>query len=620
MADIAQSLVDACGELGRDAALALDGVPEPGWLNIVVAPHEFFTLHAGDSRHLAAALPHFVTISTEQPGTPWFETSLRFARRAVARYDINRHGADAATARGVATRWLQLGATRSMIAPVAPTGRDVDVLFLGGDTQRRREVLAALAPTLQRFRCELRMFPIDRPVDETTPGLVFAADKYALLARSRVLLNVHRDERRPAYFEWARMVEAMANGCVVVTEPADGYAPLVAERDFLTGEGSDGLAAALTAVLDDQAVASPVGAAGQCAVVDAHPLRTSLAALLESVEAAIPPARSRPPLGARLRDRVVPCARSSAGSDPAPLPPFRPFRRERQALYDAFLAEVALRRRIDSLRCAIEFGTPTHVTLAASELHHARRATGTAVDVSVVLTLYDYEHYVGEALASVAAAGDDPAAGAVELVVVDDHSTDDGRGVVERFVANHPELDVLLVGRHDNQGLARARNAGVAHSHGRYVMMLDADNAVYPHALGRLRAALDADPTAAFAYGILGDFGARPGLRSHLPWNVDWLVAANYIDAQAMFHRSSFDRAGGYIDDDLTAYGWEDWELWLRLAAAGEHGVLVPEILGRYRTHPGSMVAITNLVGDALRAGMIARYPQLPWPELQPRR
>lgn len=639
MVDIADAIVEACGELGRDAELVVGGLPAAGAVNLVVAPHEFFALHDADDRAIAAALPHTITLSTEQPGTPWFETGLRYASRARARYDINRHGADAATARGVATRWLQLGATRSMAAAMPATGRDIDVLFLGGDTPRRRALLAALAPALQAVRAELRLFPIDRPVDQRTPGLVFGADKYALLARSRVLLNIHRDERHPAYFEWARMVEAMANGCVVVTEPTDGCAPLVAGRHFVAADGPDGLATALTDALADTArmprprhemfekpevpvppTSTPgptrtlsIADAGHRAVTEEWPLRASIAELLADVECAPAPAPRRPrrwnrrrPLGSPPRVR----------RDAAPLPPFRPFRVERQALYDAFLDEVSRRRRIDALRCTVEFGATSHVTLTPSVLHTERRAADDPIDVSVVVTLYDYEHYVGEALDSLAEAvrsTTEPAAGAVEIVVVDDHSSDAGRAVVERFITTHPQLDVLLVARDDNQGLARARNTGVANSHGRYVMMLDADNAVYPHALGRLRAALDADPDAAVAYGILEDFGSAPGLRSHLPWNIEWLVAANYIDAQAMFRRTAFERFGGYIDDDLDAYGWEDWELWLRFAAGGGHGVLVPEILGRYRTHPGSMVAITNLVGDTLRQRMIARHPELPW-------
>ena len=146
-------------------------------------------------------------------------------------------------------------------------------------------------------------------------------------------------------------------------------------------------------------------------------------------------------------------------------------------------------------------------------------------------------------------------------------------------------------------------------------MVMDADNAVYPNCLSRLGEALDADPTAAFAYATLGAFGAERGLRSELGWSPRWLCEANYIDAQAMVRRDTYDRHGGYREDDDFAYGWEDWELWLRLAEAGEHGVHVPQMLGRYRTQTSSMITITNLVADEMRAHIRGLHPALPWPE-----
>jgi hypothetical protein len=39
-------------------------------------------------------------------------------------------------------------------------------------------------------------------------------------------------------------------------------------------------------------------------------------------------------------------------------------------------------------------------------------------------------------------------------------------------------------------------------------------------------------------------------------------------------------------------------------------------MLGRYRTQESSMISLTNLVADDLRADLVARYPNLPWPEL----
>ena len=113
---------------------------------------------------------------------------------------------------------------------------------------------------------------------------------------------------------------------------------------------------------------------------------------------------------------------------------------------------------------------------------------------------------------------------------------------------------------------------------------------------------LDADPERGVRL-----FGARGVRHQHRGSQRDGLaravaVRANYIDAQAMLRRDAWQRHGGYRTDDELVFGWEDWELWLRFAAAGEHGVYVPQMLGRYRTQEVSMLSTTNLVADHMLA------------------
>ena len=99
-----------------------------------------------------------------------------------------------------------------------------------------------------------------------------------------------------------------------------------------------------------------------------------------------------------------------------------------------------------------------------------------------------------------------------------------------------------------------------------------------------------------------------------MAWHVPWLCEANHIDAQAMLRHDAWQRHGGYRTDDQLVFGWEDWELWLRFAATGEHGVHVPQMLGRYRTQEVSMLSTTNLVADHMLLHVKELYPDLPWP------
>lgn len=600
MTDIAGWLVEAATLCGRDARLVSDWLPaDPGAINFVLAPHEFYLLHGGSDSELNEAAALSVPICTEQPGTPWFFLGLSYCMPSRVVYDINVNGVDALRRLGVAAHRLPLGGVPSMVSD--PVDRDIDVLFLGGDTARRRAVLSTLGPLLWNRRSELRLFRFTEPVDGGVPGLVFGTDKYALLARSRILVNVHRDDAEPGYFEWARIVEAMANGTTVVTEPSAGFEPLQPGVHFVHTEDVAGTVAEL---LDDHERCTATGKAGATAVLDEHSLRDRLRPVLHRLDELNLDLTSRP-----LRQQwSVRRNKPLRAQKPPLLPVFRPAEALRERVFHALLAEQELQRQIEAVRCQLRHGQPNYDVEFSTP---ARNNDGGVPEVSVVVTLYNYADVVTETLDSLAASTDV----GLEIILVDDHSTDSGRAVVQKFMAAHPDLPMLLLGRENNCGLPRARNHGIERARADKVMIIDADNSVYPVCLRRLADALDANPSASFAYATLEAFGFEPGLRSHLPWHVPWLCAANYLDAQAMIRREVLERHGGYRADDEWIYGWEDWDLWLRLAVAGEHGVHIPEMLGRYRTQRTSMISMSNLAADAMRAHLIQRYPQLPWPE-----
>ena len=598
MTDIAGWLVEAGALLGRTATLRTDGAApdDPAAVNLVVAPHEFYLLGEFDDATVHRAAQISVPVCTEQPGTPWFDIGTIPARVAPRVLDINAHGVAALVERGLPARHLRLGGVPSMNA--AGGARDIDVVVLAGLTDRRGAALAEVAPLLWDRHAELRLFSFSRPVDGDVPGLVFGRDKYELLARSRILLNLHRDDQRPGYFEWARFLEAMANGCCVVTEPVAGYAPFVAGEHFVVADDGD-VAASLQRLLDDPAECARIGAAAQRAVLDEFPLTATLGPLLDELDRLAPrqPAMPRklPKYGRHVRvAQRLPL-----------LPPFRPSGALRLSAYRAMAAETALQRDIDRVRCLVRHGSEDVVVRTETPAF-----AGAAPEVSVVVTLFDYAHLVTETLTSLIESRDV----AIEIVVVDDHSRDDGRAVVAAFMDDHPDVPIALLGSEINRGLPAARNLGFAAARADKVMVMDADNLVYPTCLRKLADALDGDPAAAFAYATLECFGERRGVASAKAWFVPWLCEANYIDAQAMLRTAAWERIGGYRTDDALVFGWEDWELWLRLAEAGEYGVHVPEMLGRYRTQAESMITTTNLVADHMLAHLRELHPGLPWP------
>ncbi len=597
MRDIATWIVEAAGLLGRNARLRDDGgLPDDSdATNLVVAPHEFYLLGDFTNRQIDHAVRISVPVCTEQPGTQWFEVSRIFSESSPSVLDINRHGVDALRELGLDAHHLQLGGVPSMDRRTENQVRDVELLFMGGRTQRRCEVLAELAPLLWDRNVDLRLFSFSRPVTDGVAGLVFGRDKYDLLARSRILLNIHRDDTAPGYFEWARMVEAMANGVCVVTEPSAGFEPLRSGVDFIESED---LADTVGRLLDDPQTTT-TGDSAATAVLDDYPLTRTLGPELDRIDVLPVPTRRR------VAPRYL--GRSQRDQRPPLLPAFRPNTEMRRRLYRALTAETMLQRRIERARCLLRHGVEDHVERIASASYAQANP-----EVSVVVTLYDYAHLVTETLDSIAAS----IGVEFEIIVVDDHSTDGGRDVVRRWVEAHPTTPTMMIGSDINRGLPVARNLGFDAARAAAIMVIDADNLVYPTALRRLKAALDTDREAAFAYAALEEFGTCTGMRSAMAWHVPWLCERNYIDAQAMLRREVWERYGGYRTDDPLVFGWEDWELWLRLAAAGERGVHVAQMLGRYRIQAESMLTTTNLVADRMLDHLRELYPDLPWPDV----
>jgi hypothetical protein len=446
----------------------------------------------------------------------------------------------------------------------------------------------------------------------TTPHAVFGSDKYRLLSSAKLLLNIHRARpldhaSRPApppYFEWARAVEAMANGCVVVTEPSAGCAPLIAGDHFVEAT-IDEMATRIHELLHDGDRRAGIAERARRLVFGELALVNSIAPLLDRIEADVlqdVDAHSN----SRSAYKGVWRLGLSQGPHPVRLGPFRPFLPTLVAAKRLAMAENSALQRLDAAACELSHGSRQHIDRFETPSY-----AGVVPDVSVVVSLYNYASVVTETLNSIAASEDVK----FELIVVEDHATDDSRSVVRDFIGDHPEVPMVLLANDANEGLAKARNSGFENARAPFVMVMDADNMIYPSCLRKLADALNDNPDVDAAYAILEDFGDQRNIRSAIAWDVDRLCRANYIDAQSMIRRSAWQRLGGYRADDEHVYGWEDWDLWLRLASEGGRARLVTQILGRYRVQRGSMIALTNLATDDAIAAMRTRHSGLPWPE-----
>ena len=231
--------------------------------------------------------------------------------------------------------------------------------------------------------------------------------------------------------------------------------------------------------------------------------------------------------------------------------------------------------------------------------------------VTVAVSLFNYAQFIPECLDSVLAQRH----AALELVVVDDYSEADDSVAVARdwLDRNSQRFHRTVLLRHTrNQGLAEARNSAFRAARGRQVFVLDADNTIYPRAIGRLQAALTTSGAAA-TYAQLELFGGRRAFGLADIWHPEWLRHGNYIDAMALITRQAWLEVGGYSHIEG---GWEDYDFWCKFIEQGFRAAFVPEMLCRYRVHTTSMLRTESARSyDGIFVEMTMRHP---WMKLAP--
>jgi glycosyltransferase involved in cell wall biosynthesis len=222
--------------------------------------------------------------------------------------------------------------------------------------------------------------------------------------------------------------------------------------------------------------------------------------------------------------------------------------------------------------------------------------------VSVLMTSYNREALIGEAIESVLA----QSFADFELIVIDDQSIDRSVEIANEHARRDCRVGVKVNAR--NLGDYGNRRQALTLARGRYVKYHDSDDVMYPHCLAVMVAALEREPSAAFA---LSASHAWPGgpcpmlLTPRLAYEREFLGGGLFQlgPAAALFRTEALRELGGFDDVAHSA----DYLFWIR-ACARVNVLLVPGDLFHYRVHsqqeaakPANDLAFARAAGAAWR-------------------
>jgi glycosyltransferase involved in cell wall biosynthesis len=204
--------------------------------------------------------------------------------------------------------------------------------------------------------------------------------------------------------------------------------------------------------------------------------------------------------------------------------------------------------------------------------------------VSAVIPAYNAELYLEEAIESVLA----QTYKTVELIVVDDGSTDDTALIAKKFG------DSVHLIRQTNRGLSGARNTGIRNAQGEIIALLDADDLWEPNFLEEMVSGLEKSPHAAGAYcGFQyinkdGNVVGKPSLKVVDPdvFHETLRIGGNWLVPSGVIFWKSYVFKVGLFDESLRAL--EDVDMWIRLSV--DHPFIgLPVPLVKYRRHESNM-------------------------------
>lgn len=199
--------------------------------------------------------------------------------------------------------------------------------------------------------------------------------------------------------------------------------------------------------------------------------------------------------------------------------------------------------------------------------------------ISIIVPCFNYAHFLGEALDSVLA----QTYPYWECIIINDGSPDNTEEAALAYCKKDARIKYFYK---ENGGHSSARNLGIKHSSGKYILPLDADDKINENYLEKAVSILENEKNVKLVTGQVQLFGNTNEKLLMPAFDLRSFLVVNYITISTMFRRSDFDKTNGF---DETMKVFEDWDLFIALLKKGGDVKELPFICLYYRKKDESM-------------------------------
>ena len=224
--------------------------------------------------------------------------------------------------------------------------------------------------------------------------------------------------------------------------------------------------------------------------------------------------------------------------------------------------------------------------------------------ISIIVPCYNQAQYLPETLQTVL----EQTYANWECIIVNDGSPDNTEEVALEWCGKDDRFKYL---KKENGGLSDARNYGIKHSLGKYILPLDSDDKISKDYTKEAIELLEKDPAIKLVFCRAQLFGGDNEEWELLPYTYENLLfVRNCIYCSAVYKREDYNKTVGYNVNMI--YGWEDYDFWISLLNKDDKVVKLDKIHFFYRTKDVSMrTLITKEKEDYLRLQIFKNHQEL---------